>query len=203
MKTLVLEKDADTQLPVDLRLLKSMLRVDHDDMDAAIATVHLPAAVAWAEAEMNRSILSKVHRLIIDDFPRTYDQRLQLPGGKTQSVSSIVYTPQSGNNITLTGPSSGSPAGTDYREELRGNAGGFVMPNDGESWPSPDTGAPTPILITFTAGWPLAEIPADIINALVWYVGEKIDIVGPGDLASGQVPNMWIRDRLLSSWTLR
>lgn len=178
-----IEWDADTEFPVDLATIKAQLRIDHDELDVVIMGLHLPAAVEWAEGEMHRSILAKQHRWILTDFPRHGDQSIRLPRGKTQSVTSIAYT--SNNSVTtLTGPSSGSPAGTDYREDLRGNQGGLVYPAYSEDWPTVDADAASPVVITFTAGWERANVPPDIKGAIINYVADSLDIVSIADMPS-------------------
>ncbi len=173
--------DADTAVPLDLHIIKSQLRIDHDEFDPVIMGLHLPGAVEWAEGEMHRSILSKTHYWVLSDFPRSADQSIRLPRGKTQSVASIAYVSNNATT-TLTGPSSGSPQGTGYREDLRGNGGGKLYPAVNSSWPSVDVDAPTPVLITFSAGWTQAQIPSDIRQALAMYISDGLEITGTSEL---------------------
>lgn len=196
---LLLDWAADTDLPVTIADVKLQLRILDDQYDALLNDIYIPGAVAWAEGEMKRSILAKVHYWVLSDFPRGKDQSIRLPRGKTQSVASIAYT--AGNaTSTLTGPTSGSPAGTSYREDLRGNDGGVLMPNYGSTWPDVDLESPTPVLITFTAGWTSAQVPADIKGALMMYCADRLDIVGASDL--GPHSNLNAKDLLLSGYRL-
>jgi len=191
--------DADTAIPIAIPDVKAQLRILDDQFDSLLNDIHIPAAVDWAEAEMKRSILAKTHYWVLSDFPRGKDETIRLPRGKTQSVTSIAYT-YGNSTTTLTGPTSGSPAGTDYREDLRGNHGGVVMPNYGATWPDVDTESPAPVLITFSAGWTAAQIPGDIKLALMMYCSDALDIVGAADM--GPNSNLQAKDLLLSSWRL-
>lgn len=166
-----MEWDADGAPVIALARLKDSLRITHDDLDDLIHTEHLPAAVRWAEAFMHRSILAKTHRWIIDAFPPL---AFRLPRGKTQSVTSIAYV-KGGATTTLTGPTSGSPMGTDYQEDLRGDLGGIIMPNRGTSWPTVDDDVPAPILITFSAGWTAKTIPQGVTSALMLLVRDLFE----------------------------
>lgn len=159
----------DSPLPISLSDLKAQLRVSGSDEDGLIQG-YLFAALHTAENVTHRTIVSREHRWTLRDFPCSIRQDIRLPRGKTQSVSSIQYT-SGGTTATLTGPSSGSPAGTDYQEDLEGDDGGIIMPNQGASWPSVDLDVPSPVVITFTAGWASGDIPQDVIHAVMLLVG--------------------------------
>lgn len=179
LKPLALDVDAIPSLPVSVSDMKNHLRVDLIDDDTLIET-YIYAATAMVENETHRSIVSREHRWTLADFPQTTYQKIRLPRGKTQSVTSIAYT-SGGAVTTLTGPTSGSPAGTDYQESLSGEEGGWLMPNQGESWPSVDLDVLEPVVITFTAGW--TTIPQDINHAIKlivghWYENRETVIVG-------------------------
>lgn len=187
--------------PVELSDLKSHLNVDHSDDDELI-TGYLLKAIEAAENEMHRSIVQRDHRWALRDFPQTQLQDIRLPRGKTQSVASVKYT-RLGVVTTLTGPSSGSPAGTDYQEDLTPASGGVLMPNRGESWPSPDFDVPAPVLITFSAGWADDDIPQDIKHAMMLIVGHSYVNRGDEVLTGAmrvQVP--WQANILLSRYSL-
>lgn len=155
---------ADTLLELDL--LKADLRIGHVDLDELIWRQHLPAAILRAEAFTRRAIVQRSHRWVIDEFPYNWQQVLTLPRGKCASVTSIVVS-QNGTPITYRGPSSGSPAGTAWQEDLTSDLGARLMPPRGGSWPWCDADVPAPIVITFVAGWTLGTLPADVRRGLV------------------------------------
>jgi uncharacterized phiE125 gp8 family phage protein len=166
--------------PLDMTLVKSHVAVDGDDFDAQLE-LYARAAIAWAEGSMRRTIYARSHTWILRDFPAGGRQEIRLPRGKTQSVESIVYS-ANGSPVTLTGPSSGSPAGAGWQEDLRGDDGGVLMPRRGSSWPSADCDVPAPVAITFTAGYLAAEVPEDITHALLFAVSDAFDTRGSADL---------------------
>ena len=161
---------------------------------------HLPAAIAWAEGEMKRSILARTHYWQLDEFPSSYNQAIYLPRGKTQSVKSIVYS-SGGVLTTLRGPSSGSPIGIDYQENLAGDSGGVLMPPRGSWWPWTDYDVPVPVTITFVAGWTPQTVPADIKLALMTYIADALEMPGAADRTQYSDTNA--KDILLSGWTIR
>jgi uncharacterized phiE125 gp8 family phage protein len=195
VKSIAIDIDAATTLPLDLGLLKSDLRISGDELDAVLQGQYIPDAMAWAEGVMRRTIISRAHRWIISDFPRR-DPVITLPRGKVSAVSSIEYS-SNGSTVTLIGPTSGSPTGSDYQEDLRGPFG-RVMPNRGASWPSVDTDVLSPVVITYTAGWAKADVPADIRRAMTASVFEAMELKG---LLESRVSfDVEFRDKLISAW---
>jgi uncharacterized phiE125 gp8 family phage protein len=186
-------------LPLDLSLVKEHLAVDGIDNDALIETLVL-AAIRWAEGSMRRTIYARSHVWVLRDFPRGGCQEIRLPRGKTVSVESVAYS-SGGQTFTLTGPSSGSPAGTGFQEDLRGDDGGVLMPQRGGDWPSVDYDVPAPVVITFTAGYEAGDVPADIMHALLFAVSDAFDTRGTADLATfGR--NFDTREILISPYRL-
>lgn len=190
--------DADTDIPVNLTAIKSLLRISTEIHDDDILDVLLPAAVEWAEGVMHRSILAKTHRWTLPCFP-DYGA-IVLPRGKTQSVMKIEYS-ANGTIYTLRGPSSGSPIGTDYQEDLSWDTGGIILPARGAVWPTPDYNVPAPVTITYVAGWTLATVPSEIKRALIRYIGDELDVPTAADLT--QYTDLSAKDIMLSAWTLR
>jgi hypothetical protein len=151
---------APSPLPVDLPLIKAHCAIDGPDFDV-LPTTYLMAAIAWAEGVMHRTIFARAHSWVLRDFPPGRGDEITLPRGKTQSIEGIDYE-QIGEGRTLRGASS-SPAGTDYREDLRGDDGGVVVPGGGEVWPAADSSdAAAPVVVRFTAGWLAGAVPQDI-----------------------------------------
>lgn len=183
--------------PLDTELVKSQLRITHDAFDELISTLHIPGAVSWAEGETKRAIALRPCRWVLSQFPRS---PIYLPAGKTDSVTSIRYVVD-GQTVTLRGPSSGSPIGTDYQEDLSSDAGGILMPPPGDLWPSADRDVPAPVVIDFVAGWPSDRIPADLKLGMMWYIAEALDAVGGADI--GPHMDFSLKDKMISGWVLR
>jgi len=199
MRELSISWAADAGLPIDIALVKSQLRLIESDFDAAIESMHIPAAVQWAESLMRRSILSKVHTWTVDSFPWASYEPIRLPRGKCTKIESIVYIDAKVTR-TLKGASSTIP-GTDYQEDLSNDSGALLMPPQGGAWPSADYDAIKPVTVTFTAGWTNAAIPADILLALTRYVSDALFI--PNALDIKDAATLDIKDQLLSNWCIR
>jgi len=159
-------------LPVSLDLIKAHCAVDFTDQDELLET-YLLAAITSFEDTTHRTVFSCAHRWTLKDFPQNRYQQIRLPRGKTQSVQKIDFV-QGGQTVTLTGASS-SPASDDYQEDLRGDDGGTLMPPRGGSWPSVEFDNPAPVTIHFTAGWQTAELPPNLLNALLFAVRISLD----------------------------
>jgi uncharacterized phiE125 gp8 family phage protein len=197
-----LDLDPLTSSPplIELELLKTHLAVDFPDLDELIA-LNLAAAVDAFEGATHRTVVSREHRWVLRDFPHVTYQRIRLPRGKTRSVAKIEVDRRAGL-LTLRGPSSGSPVGTDYMEDLRGDDGALIMPPAGASWPSAELDRPAPVTITFTAGWDAAEVPADVQRALMFWVRAGVDdergTIDPAKLTA----NRQTFEALVSGWRL-
>jgi uncharacterized phiE125 gp8 family phage protein len=188
----------DSPFPLSLSLVKAHCAVDGTDSDALLYS-YMRAAIAWAEGSMHRTIYARSHRLVLADFPRDGRYEIRLPMGKTVSVESIVYT-LGGIETTLTGPSS-TPEGAEFQEDLRDDGGGSIRPNRGESWPSVDWEAISPVVVNFTAGYAAADVPDDIIHALLFAVSDAYDTRGSADLTGGG-NNFATREILISGYRL-
>jgi hypothetical protein len=157
------------------------------------------AAVLWFEQVTHRSVVARTHRWVLRDFPTGLYQEIWLPRGKTQSVVSIQYV-SGGVTTTLTGPDA-SPPGTDFLQDLSGDDGGVLMPLRGESWPSVDMDVPSPVTVTFTAGWAADAVPADVVHALLFAMSDMVDLRGSTDLAM-MGATLSQRDSLASGYLL-
>lgn len=185
--------------PLDLDLVKQHLAVDDTDSDELIESL-TRAAIHWAEGAIHRSVYARSHSWVLQDFPRCDYGRLRLPRGRTQSVENIVYY-SSSSSTTLTGPSS-AVAGTGYREDLQDDDGGYLMPPYGADWPDVDFDNPAPVTINFTAGWTAAQVPEDVIHAMLFAVSDGFELRGSADLAVGGSA-FQVREALISPYRLK
>lgn len=199
MKQIAIDSDAITSQPLDLALLKQDLRITHSELDYAITTQYIPDAVAWAEGATHRAIALRAHRWIIDEFPYgACGQTLYLPLGRVTAVASVAYS-SGGTITTLRGPTSGSPAGTDYQEDLRGNSA-RLMPPRGGAWPGVDVDVPSPVVVTFTAGWAAADLPADLRRALIVSVAHALELGGLHPSSAFHDIDLELRDKMAASY---
>lgn len=82
--------------PVTLAEAKLHLRVTHNLEDDLITSL-IVAAREWAENQTRRRFVNTTQRLSYDEFPDEFI----LPGGRTQSITSITYTDTNGATQTL------------------------------------------------------------------------------------------------------
>jgi uncharacterized phiE125 gp8 family phage protein len=155
-------------LPIDLDLVREHCAIDGNEFDTLLAT-YLLAAIRWAENTTHRTLFQRPHRWVLREFPA---DRIRLPRGRTARVESIAYV-AGGQVVTLTDG--------DWQEDLASDSGGELM----AIWPAADLDAVTPVAITFTAGYPAGELPADILHALMFAVSDMFDTRGSADLTSG------------------
>ncbi len=137
--------------PVTLEIAKAHLKVDHDADDELIREQAL-AARQWIETYTRRALISQTWALTLADFPRRHPFEILLPLGQVIAVNSISYTDEDGAAQTLTGPTSGSPAGTGYQEDLTSGSECRLRPPVGGEWPGVQAEAIQPVSISFTAG---------------------------------------------------
>lgn len=186
--------------PLSLSLVKAHLREDSDDFDTIIE-LYMRAAVEWAEGVMRRTIYSRSHTWVLADFPRDGVGELRLPRGLCSAVERITYMPAGGGSaVELRGPSSGSPTGTGWTENLSGDGGGLLYPG-AAGWPAVDEYSAKPVEIEFMAGWASAAVPADIIHGLLFAVADQYDTGSSSDLTVfGK--NLTTRTSLISPYIL-
>ncbi len=185
-------------LPLDLALVKQHCAIDGNDMDALLTT-YILAAIDWAENAMHRTIYERLHHWQIAAFPLGAEP-LRLPRGRCAAVHEILYFDSDDGAYIMHGAGS-SPVGTDFQENLAGDDGGYIMPARGETWPAVDGLRIVPVEIEFTAGWPVTDVPQQIIHALLFAVADMVDTRGSADLTTfGK--NLTTRNALISPFNL-
>jgi uncharacterized phiE125 gp8 family phage protein len=150
--------------PVTLAEAKAQLNYGGADQDALIgglvaaATLHLDGR----SGVLGRSLLTQAWELRLDQFPRSTRGRIELPLPPLQSVTSVRYIDDSGQEATL------DPAS--YVVEpwhLRGR----IRPAYGTVWPTArdEDGA---VRIRFVSGYgDAADVPQPIKHAIQLLVG--------------------------------
>lgn len=152
--------------PVTLAQAKAHARVDGDHEDDLITGL-IHAATAMVENYIGRSLMEQTWRYT----PKTLSQRVELPRGPVQSISTFTVVDSDGNSQAV-GSSS-------YSEDFDADPPALVL-NSGESWPTagPDANAVT---IEYVTGFD--EVPADIVQALLmlvasWYSNRETLLTG-------------------------
>lgn len=140
--------------PVTLAEAKVHLRVDHDDENTLIESL-ITAARQWAETETNRRFINTTIRLSLDAFPCEF----RLPGGKTQSVTSITYVDGDGTTQTL--------ATSVYTLDSDSEPARIVLAYN-QMWPQ-IRDVPNAVKVLYVAGYGSAasDVPAGIKKAIL------------------------------------
>lgn len=148
--------------PVTLAEAKLHLRVDHSEEDSWIERA-ITDAREWAEKYTRRRFINTTLRLSLDCFPDV----IRLPGGKTQSVTSIVYIDTAGASQTLSASS--------YTVDTDSEPARIVQAY-GEFWPAIRYD-PNAVKVTYVAGYGAAAsaVPAGIKDAILLYVGNNYE----------------------------
>ncbi len=94
-----LSKTAPAQEPVGLEEMKDWARIDDADSDATISG-NIIAARRWVEAFTHRALITQTFVFKIDSFPGPITTVMELPGGNTQTLTSIAYLDTDGNSQT-------------------------------------------------------------------------------------------------------
>ena len=183
--------------PVTLVEAKKHLRVDHSDDDTFIGALitavrtHLDARDGW----LGIALVEQTWELHLDAFPA---DEIELPFGPLQSVSSVKYDDDDGNEQTLS-------ASTDYTVDLISKRGWVLLSPDA-SWPSTFDGI-NAVRVRFVTGYPVvggvATTPAAIKAAMLLMIGALYEhrenvVIGSQPFV---LPNA--AESLLSTYTYR
>lgn len=179
--------------PVLLATAKLHLRIETSyTADDDYITALLTLAREYVEAVTNRKLITQTHKLYLDDWPCEDD--IDVPFGKLQSVSSIVYYDSSGTATTM--------SSSDYIVESATDPGRVVL-GYGKSWPTVTLYPSNPIHIQFVCGYGLSgsSIPTPILQAIKILISDMYEqresaVVGRSVYATNAI------DSLLSSYRL-
>jgi uncharacterized phiE125 gp8 family phage protein len=127
--------------PVTTAEAKNHMRVDIDDDDTLIDGM-IEAGRDYFEDTSRRALITQTWRQNLDAWPE--GDEIELPRPPLQSVTSIIYKDEDGNETTL--PSSAYIVDTDSEP-------GRIVLAHGESWPTGTLFPANPIQITFVAGY--------------------------------------------------
>lgn len=160
--------------------------VSEEDMLTELITAGRMAV----ENDTNRKLITQT----IDYYPQDWPDgdKIKLPYGSLQSITSISYTDTDGTETTLT------PT-TDYTAELNGNQCGFAVLPYGGTWPTAALHPSNPIHIRYICGYgaTAASVPITARQAIKrWCVNNYMN---RGDDVIGQAVSRDVTyDRLVS-----
>jgi uncharacterized phiE125 gp8 family phage protein len=176
---------------------KAQSRVDFTDEDSYITSLTV-AARASVEEDLSRSLITQTWELGLPCFPR--EDRILLPRGPLQSVTSVIYTDSALNSFTMT-------AGTDYLVDQYADLAEIVLPF-GKVWPTAVLSTMRPVVIRFVAGYgdTSAAVPTPISLAMLqlvgdWYENREAVNISRTSSAIVELPNAY--KNLLATYRLR
>lgn len=151
---------APAATPVSVAEAKTHLRVTQSTDDTYIGTL-IDAATLEAERYLGRSLITQTLVLRLDAWPA--DGIIHLPRPPVASVTSVVYQDTAGAQQTLDA--------SEYFRALYGDDMRLVFAEDA-TWPDLESGNPTPIKVTYVAGYGSAgsSVPALIKAGILFLV---------------------------------
>jgi uncharacterized phiE125 gp8 family phage protein len=161
-----------TEEPVSLIEAKQHCRIDSTDDDGLLAG-YILAARTYAEGETRRAFVTQTWDYTVDSWYRGNYERLELPLGKLQSVTTITYVDDSGATQTLA---------ADQYTVISDGTSGVIVPAYGITWPSTRC-QPNAITVRMVVGWLAPEFPPDLTQAMLllissWYENREAVVIG-------------------------
>ena len=165
-----LERTVEPSAPLTLSEAKSHLRVPHDADDAYITSL-ITRAADYIEGYHSSALAlnAQTWEMHLDGFPSV----ITIPIWPVQSVSSITYRDDEGNEQTL----------TEFDADAKGNPA-TITPNPGASFPQTD-GKFNSVTVTFVAGF--TRVPGDLLQAMLLLIGhwyENREAVNVGNIVN-------------------
>lgn len=192
---------APTDLPVHLNELKAHLRIPPtENLEDALILAYLRAAVSQIDGRdgwLGRALCTQTWDYILEGFPRVDRHRpwgeIRVPLPPLQSVTSITYTDENGDNQTLA-------ASKYFVSGISGSKAARIAPAFGETWPTtrdePDTAT-----VRFVAGYgTFNDIPDPIKSALFLMVSHLYENREQVVIGQPVVPLPMAADALLAPY---
>ena len=164
-----------TEEPVSLIEAKQHCRIDSTDDDGLIAG-YIIAARMMAEGDTRRAFIAQTWDYTINyGWPLSNgSQRIELPLGKLQSITSVSYVDTNGATQVLA---------ADQYTVITGETGGLIVPAYNVSWPDTRWQMGN-VNVRMVVGWLAQEFPQDLRQAMLmiishWYENrESVSSIG-------------------------
>ena len=188
-----LAKTVPTVEPVTLEQMKAHSRIDDFDDDALI-DLQITAARRWVENFTHRALITQTYTYKIDSFPNSTTTVIELPGGNTQSVTSIAYLDTNGDSQTW--------ASANYITDLTSQPGLIGLAFN-IAWPSIREWS-LPITITYVAGYgdAPADVPAELQAAIKLVASELHENREESVMGSTVTSVQWSAQRLAEAYRI-
>jgi uncharacterized phiE125 gp8 family phage protein len=148
--------------PLTLEEVKADLKVEDSDSDAYL-TRAIKSAREYLENKARRALVTQTQELVLDGFPA---DEIQLPVGSLQSVESIKYDDENGDEQTLA---------TDQYTVDNASDPGWIVANE-NGWPN-TIDAVNSVRVRFIAGYPPDEASPPDLTANIPEVFKQAIIV--------------------------
>lgn len=187
--------------PITLEDAKLHLRVTGDDEDSIIR-IYLTSARRWVEEYVHRALMDQTWETKLNDFPLRAPFEIRLPMGRVSAINTIKYFDAAGTEQTLRGPTSGSPVGTDYQEDLSHDSGAVIQPVPAGSWPQAESRRLAAVTVNFTAGYGLkpADVPASLITGILYRLTDLYEFRGAVDGGGTASAKLEVQQYRLTEW---
>jgi len=188
-----LAKTAPAVEPVTLDQMKAHSRIDDFD-DGDLIGLRIKAARRWVGSFTHRALISRTYTYKIDSFPNSTTAVIELPGGNTQSVTSIAYLDADGASQTW--------AASNYITDLTSQPALIGLAFD-KDWPSIREWD-LPITITYVAGYgdASAAVPAEL-QAAVKLIASELNENREESITGSPVTGvLWSASRLADAYRI-
>lgn len=150
--------------PITSSDLKTHARIDFSDEDATVAAC-LAAAAGVVESHTGRLLTERAVTLALPAFPARADQVIELPGGRTASITSVSYIDAGDASLAL-------EAGDRWLDAVSiparlGLAGGGMWPVT-RPWG-------LPVSIAYVAGYAAGAQPPELLQAVRMIAAELFE----------------------------
>lgn len=177
------------EMPVSLADAKQHLRVSHGEDDVLITGL-IAAAVSHLDGWTGILGRALVTQTWSQGFA-AFAPRLDLPVGPVASVASLQYINEAGTLQTVPAPL------YDVLEDARG---AYILLKSGEIWPASNPLAAVPVVATYVAGTPAAQVPPAIRAALLLMIGDLYANRESTATAAAAVPMSTTVAALIAPW---
>lgn len=143
----------------------TVIRLTATSVEDDLLNDWIKTARLQVENDSRRQLITATWDYFLQEWPS--EDRIKLPFGNLQSITSIKWKNTTGTETTLT-------ANTDYLVETNGDQCGFVVLPYGETWPTGTLYPSNPIAIRFVCGYGslASDVPSNAKSAMKLFCGD-------------------------------
>lgn len=147
--------------PLSTAETKTYLRIDHSDEDTLLGYL-IKTAREVCEKFTNRQLITATYTLKLASFPAS-DDRIYFSRSPLQSITSVTYCDENAVSQTLSSA---------LYQVNTADIFGSIIPIDGGTWPTTESGKENAVTITFKAGYGDAatNVPESLRTGMLMYI---------------------------------